>query len=534
MIGTDTGCNRTLALFLAGMETAYEGCEWLDDFTLCDSDRHWFLDFINEYCLYDTVTMNAGTAAEIRRNLFEVIPASLNGRASESVALRTKLDRIAQEVATWRREGYRNNSIWLYHMVEGEAGLRRSLVHGIVPQDGFIEMPADNAFHLRVNPEIERHFCWESPSPVEYNQHENPSAFHGTTYTLPAPNGTEHGRIAVAQIRDLFSGNGDGINDGFVDPLANLWVGIKEDAGCGLDEWSPLIELELGDVAANLTSAVQADPNASGGQMVRFTADNCQGELSYLTVTLEQAFGAGANFNQWRGEYIVLLRARADVIDGEAYNVRIRAGWQNRAGKKRIGDSLVIDSTAYAWYPMGVVSIPDDAGRVAASNTVLDNLGAFGFDIVVEKTENAPPDVSTLDLDALYLIPYEHHSVLEIADVAIPPIYTRAVPFGGVRLFTHENDATAYRYNGATANALGQAIIGGWSLTQNNFYLPMTETRFVMAANTRRYDVNYVGGLCEPFDLTASITGSTLQTDLTWQTRLNFLVFERWLSLRDA
>jgi hypothetical protein len=469
--------------------------------------------------------MRAGIASELRETLFENLPVSINGRSVEGVGLRAKLDRFMQGVLRWRERQHLNNSLWLYHMVEGEAGLRRSLVHNIYANDNFFaEMPVDNSFHLRVDPEVERHFCWETPTPLEIADHAAPSVFHGTTYDLPAIAGTEDGRIAVLQLTDRFSGGAEPALQNQALPIDAIWMGIKEDSGCGVDEWSPLIELENGRVELTTISAIVADPLASGGQAFRFTHAGCNGESGYLSVTLRQAFGA-VNFEQWRGEYIVLLRART-LNETTAWDVRVRGGWRERAGKKNVGDRVTIRNTNYAWYPMGVASIPGDSARVAASNTLLDDIGSYQLEIVAEE-EQAFAAVNSIFFDALYLIPYEHHSVLEIADATTPPIYANGVD-NLLRFFTHENDTTGYRYYD------GGDVIGGWSLTQNNFYMPTRASRFVMAANLRDYTLDVQNAPCEPRDFTQSIVDSRLITELDWETQLNFSVFNRWLSYRDA
>jgi len=482
---------------------------------VCDFDHIWFLDLLNEYCLRGFWIPTSGASRPSQENIIENINVGLIGSPQFVVDMRAKLDDLMQQANKWHRGEKRNNSIWLYNQFTGEENIRRSLIYNLLSRDVSVQYPQPNgnpAIDMQLS--IERHYCWEDYY-YQYYQPANNFLYWGTIQNTGFGTGTENARIQLMQLKDLIR------NPATRRIIGNLWLGIKEDYGCGLDHWSPLWECESAFAVTAYANVNVADATASGGfyRNVNFPAIGTA-MTTQITLTLNTAFSAltRAQYEEFRGDYIVLIRAKLEDPN-MVVPMTIRYGWYDGGRKNVVRQSPVIFTGESDWrlIEIGVVSIPPDSGKQALSLTPLtqNNLGNFSINVIAGL--DASGALGDLYLDALYLIPYEHRATLRYQGRFAPRFASQPVISDALWIATHENDLREARY------LVGDAMIGDsvdptsdYIINDNDWSLPYTNSRMVFAVNS----FDEVGGVYKNVN------------DLTWRTLDTLHIYPRWLSYR--
>lgn len=496
---------------------------------VCAFDEIWMLDLIGEYCLRENWIPTAGIAATAQENITETINVGIIGAHNWVIDERAKLDNFMQAIIAWHKGIKINNSIWLYHQMSGEEGMRRCLLYSLTSRDVATQLPKDNAdaaIDMRLS--IERHFCWENIENVGLTFPEFTFPYWGTIYT---PNiggvdfeiGTSPARIQLSQIGDLVR-----------DPLTRriigtVWTGVKEDLGCGLDMWSPLWECETGIAQTAYAGANVVDATASAGlyRNVNFPAIGTA-MTTQITMSLENAFPAlpKSAYEQFRGDYIVLLRAKLENPN-MIVPMTIRYGWLDGGRKIPVRQSPVVFTGESDWrlIEMGVISLPPDSGKQALSLSVgggvvrYNNLSKYTIDVLAG-LDAASGALGDLFLDALYLIPYEHNAKARYQGKFSPSFATAAVNNDALWIATHEDDTAEARYLYDDPAAPADAIdpISDYVLSTTDYFLPQKGSRIVWAVNS----FDEVGGVYKNVN------------ELDWELFAFYNIYPRWLTYRTG
>lgn len=495
---------------VADQPCPYDGCD------ICGFGHPWHLDLLSEYPLRGHWEMHHGIAG-VTEPIIETIPISIKQGDAAYTRKKTKLDRFQQQAWRWRDNLVQNNSLWLYEQHRGEAGLRRSYIHSIAPLRSVRRNRFGGGAVGDHDLQLVRHFCSETPEQTEI---VIPRQHHwGYVFNPDYAVGTEPGRICEFIWRDHYSY--------LVSPIRTWyrgWVGIKPDIGCGLDDWQPIWELETGQPRTD--ASIVADAAASGGSVVQVSFATQPDPAQRVIIRLRDMY-PNINFEQWRGQYIVLLRYR--VNGGATASFRLRYGWY--ANSRRIPSDVVRYSLnpVYDIMDLGIVQFPPDSGRVCHSCED-DSLDDVTIEIDVGLVEGA----GTVDLDALYFIPFEHSAVVTNTDFE----YNVVGPGSDVerptnednylKIVTHEDDRTDARYYGTIANDGTLSPNAGFQPSLNRFYLPERGSRIVTAMQGRNLlGIGPIGG---PVIYTTFHELADVPMDLDATIR----VYPRWLSDRDA
>lgn len=462
--------------YLAGVEN----CACGRSGNVCDCNAVWKLDLLNELETREMWEMSHGIAGSFEP-IIEHIPVSLNSSNRSYTKLKTKIDRMARQAWKWRDNVVQNNSIWLYEQFAGEPGLRRSYVHQINP----IREPRRGSAYGAHQLQVVRHWCSESCEPVVIDV---PRLKHWNRVFDPQyAVGTTDGRICEFELGVLDTGK-----------LYNtVWIGIKEDIGCGLDEWEPLLPFH------NLTGA------------------STEEYQEFNRITLGQVV---SNPEQYRGQYYLLARVAAD--NGVKVGLRGKVGWAWDEYMQPISHSSVFFEGKGLGLrdlvSLGVVQLPIDDMRYCT--TVNNNSEMDSVTLSVDFHSDTPG--APVSISELYLIPYEHSAVLRRPDEFHANSDLNAGYSTRLYVHTHEDD-TVQVSQIATAGIVLQgnepfSVRGSaYDPSLNRFYLPEKGSRIAMA-----------------IQLIGTPSGSTLEDvtfhdrNLTWEGQLT--VHPRWLSDRDA
>lgn len=433
-------CFHNVSLFIANINK--EPCDDPNLFPICDFGEDFFLDLQDEngVCTIRLWSPVRGIAGSIQSNIVENIGVVIDGTGKEVVEYQTYVDNIMDAIARWKEDAWRNNSIWLYNQFLGEEGLRRSLIHSLTIDDNYRQIATVGQKTVITQEfSIERGPFWESTEANDKTGNNREfSVFWGGIIDPEFAIGTTLGRICYNQVLDTYSSL---VQDRI---LLDFWWGVKEDMGCGLDDWGPLMELEDGFIFAPnaaIVSEVGASPIGSPPppNAVECLFGATAATVPRVGIELNDAF-PGANFDQWRGSYIVLLRLR---VDDPATEVEVvgRYGWRTSRIKEKMQTVPVdgADGTDWRLIELGVAYCPQDMGRYCMSDPTVDELGEWSIGVDVGRTAGG----GTCYLDALYLIPYEHNAVLKNQNATTEFLNFQDVKF---RFGTNEDYSVWGRY----------------------------------------------------------------------------------------
>lgn len=487
-------CDDNIVLFLANQTEGDITTEAPEQAVVpfgdvCAFGERWLLDLINEFCLRERWQMQAGIVAVTKDNLTEIMQVGIIGTPRFVAEERAKLDRFMQAANRWHRGEKRNNSIWLYSQFLGESGMRRCLVYNIRSRDFPTQYPKDNsksALDMRLD--IQRHFTWENIERDALDPYNND---YWTGIQEPRllgafdvfSEGTSPARIAILRLIDNIR------NEITKRIIGRVWIGIKEDLGCGLDNWNPIMECELGDNGTDASNVAIIDPDISNNayKLVDFTTD--ASVVRRTTITLGDAFPllAKSDFEQWRGDYIVLLRAQQDATSTNT-SISIRYGWKDGGRKIPVQQSPAVFTGETNWrlIGLGVISFPPDSGRQNIS-LISDppafpdthNLSECSIDILIGRNSVA----GEIRLDALFLIPYERHAIFQYRGAVSPSFASQAPNDDSLWFVTNEDDTQELRYITSDAGGFASDPIADYQLDTRDFFLPEKGSRIVYAVN---------------------------------------------------
>lgn len=230
--------------------------------------------------------------------------------------------------------------------------------------------------------------------------------------------GTVSGNCPARIARTSFLGaSGGGTGD-----LYEFWMGFRTDRYGDQTNLVPLWDLgQSGDSTPynDTTSTYDADAQGNYKWVCSFGTAT---ELRRLQAAL---MSFTSNYNDQRGEYTVLLRAKVGA--STVCHVRLKDGFVNTS-ELRSQPRVKIDSTDWLLYPLGTVTIPPSRG-------VLDTgwLGQYGFELWASRASGS----NDLHMDCIILIP-RSEGFIHVSGGAVKywlgdqrPIEVRMYPEGG-------------------------------------------------------------------------------------------------------
>jgi hypothetical protein len=381
---------------------------------------------------------------------------TLVARASETNTLLAvqSIDELAEKCDLFWDDTHVTASIWLEESASSETA-KRSLIKSIeltpLQVGWFSTLLGKQAMFYQLT--IIHSAAWEKHEATLLDT-ANVNCLGGTAYIAPI-DGSLPARInLMGLIGDATSG----------DILTTFWGGIKPDYGAagtsdvGSTDFSPLVQLELGTLVAPAVLASDSDnasPVGTTDNVVSYATTT--GDVKIIYETLDNAFTSTV-FNNWTGNYLVLLRARLDT----AQVVRLHVDTGYLGGSVFIpGPYVYTSSTDYTLMEMGTISMPP----FSRQNASHDLLETFEFQLYAMRIGTAV----TLIADCLILIPADHmfkltNALLDHANTSLCYSYINV-------------DGTVSTINNGTDGKINMAA----QLANNNFVCPIAGGTFVIA-----------------------------------------------------
>jgi hypothetical protein len=170
-----------------------------------------------------------------------------------------------------------------------------------------------------------------------------------------------------------------------------------------------------------------ADAPSSGGSVARCTFATSTAMVARILIAVAPFSGAGSTSVEYRGTYRIFLRARK----GTGGDV-VQARWAT-VGSGLVGPTVVIDTTAYKLYDLGLFTLPLGSDPIVDghSNTALA-VESIELDIQAQRVSGT----GNLDMDAIIAIPADE-------ELSITDFGTAAA--GQLPTFDGPNDVVYYQ-----------------------------------------------------------------------------------------
>jgi len=259
---------------------------------------------------------------------------------------------------------------------------------------------------------VERIPWWESP----YNQIYSASTINclGGMGSYGIVFGDFPSRIARTSFRGA-AGGGTG-------DLYEFWMGFRTDRFGDQANFVPLWDLgQSNDSTPSNDTTSTGDATAQGGYKWLCTFGD-ESELERVSMAL---LSFTSNYNDQRGEYTVLLRAKVDA--STVCHVRLKDGFI-ATSELRSQPRVKVDSTSWLLHPLGIITVPPSRGVLDASW-----LGQFGLELWASRTSGS----GNLHMDCIILIP-RGEGFIHVSGGAVKywlgdrrPIEVRMFPEGG-------------------------------------------------------------------------------------------------------
>jgi hypothetical protein len=313
-------------------------------------------------------------------------------------------------------------SWWLEWSIDGESTKRALIYEGsldVLQGCGHSPFMQQDAVLVRLS--LLRHPLWEE---ISYSQDQQLgiSCWVGKdTYTNIA--GETPARLSYLQL----SGKGPG-------GVYRAWMGFREKLA-GMTNFEPLWECEDGSTANG--SSVAGVSGSSGGNAIRVVGP-ASSLTKYWSMTVDDVCTANSHsdYAHQMGEYLVLLRCK---VNNGTVGLQLQAGYDDNAAMVP-SEEIYISHTSYQVVELGEVKIPPIVDEVLPSAGYIAN---FELQIYAEQVSGT----STLDLDAIALVPNQHFAYLDKAliktigiNFASALVFTR--PDGEQGAFGEVTDAT--------------------------------------------------------------------------------------------
>jgi hypothetical protein len=242
--------------------------------------------------------------------------------------------------------------------------------------------------------------------------------------------------------------------------LADGWIGIREKMS-GTTNFEPIWECEDGNTANG--SSVQTVAGASGGDVIQ-KASPASTLTKYWSMSVDDVCTANSHtdHNHQEGEYLVLCRCK---INSGTVGLQMRYGLESSSLSLMPAAEVFITHTDWKLIELGRIQIPP-AG-IDEKLAIFNAAKFMSIEIYAEQVSGT----STLDLDALCLIPTHHFWSFTNAKV-------QATASRYVRATTTPNDKhAAYGLESVSADV-------SLSYTLDNWYLPTGDSILVAAGQS--------------------------------------------------
>lgn len=525
---------------------------------ICDCGADWCIDVTGlnsplglsqPFCL---TSNNAGD----RDPRLEQVPLALFAPDRTFYQYRPYLDTVSQQVLRWLKNDRHNNSIWLYERRDGEPGWRRSWVQQLWFNDQCLLSTAGQAVSLPT--QITRTWWYEDVNYLDPQLSplaRNPNIMN---WSVPALGGTEYGRIAVTELTKsvpwILSEEFDAGTIISGRRMSQIWLGIKEDIGCGLSEWQSDWTLENATAIQtfdlnppyNAIDLAQVVDDDEGDSCWEGDFDDEESLTPRIEICLEDAVesmpGAFTNdvWQQWRGRYLVLALAQVDLpadFSDTIVSFSAEFGWKcddafrqtNRIATiqhQQLQPPFQYQATNQGahWIELGEVSLAPDSGR-ALDDRYCDELRQATIRLSVG-LEQGSSDV-TWRICRLRFIPIEHLMRVDLQGCLIDEL---SAGLGSVRIIRHEDEhmsARLYRVADSQTSFDGYLSTSNLSVDEHDYYLPYDKpSTLVIAANT---NPDWITLTLPITQIGAALNYADPDFDLT----PDMLVYRRWLSVRS-
>ena len=336
-------------------------------------------------------------------------------------------------------------SWWLEWNIDGEPAKRALIYEGsmdVLQGCGHSPFLQQDAVLARLS--LLRHPFWEEISPTDDSA--SIGICFGATDTITDVPGDVPARIQYAAVGPFIT-----------DDFTKVWMGIRE-KGVGYDDFESVWECEDGTNYNGASDAV--DATASGGDKVQ-KASPAATLTQYWSMTVEQACTAGGHnsYAHQYGSYLILLRCK---VDSGTVGLQLHYGYSS--GDTIPAEEVFITNTAWQLVELGNVQIPP-----SALESLMDS--SYAQETMISIYAEQVSGTSTLDLDAICLIPTSHFASATDADLKY-----YGMNAGAVRFYTQPNDD-----QGGYGLLAGVPNIGV-KATLQDFYLPAGNSIVVWAA----------------------------------------------------
>lgn len=369
-------------------------------------------------------------------SLMEVLALRARGSSHNNLAANFQsLDEKIKQVG-WYRDGAERFGVWLRSQLANESNPRQALILSATPEfksslvsAGVLNKNQVNDYRLA----LERTPWWEDTTHITTTK--SGLSVVGGTDTFSGVVGDWPTRLALV----IFSGDTGG-------PLYKFWVGFRTDRFGASANFVPNWHTKDGTLA-NSTSST-GDANAKSGTRTTCTFGDAS-MLPRVTIRADQA--SPSNYNDQRGTFIVLLRAKVSD-SGVVCRARLLDGLESNSQFRTQG-RVPISSTNYQYYPLGTVQIPSPGRTVAGANFERK----YALRIEAERTATA--GAGALHMDCLTLIPqsegyvYAEGGLVQDVGGDLRPLYVQDRADG-------QKDSIAYS-GGAAVNVGVPTVKGG-------------------------------------------------------------------------
>lgn len=301
------------------------------------------------------------------------------------------LDALLRKIE-WADEGHERYRIWLKAKLTNETRSRYYMIRNYalspipVWQAESRKISGSYYYVAGYTLSIERSAMGEG-YPSNYTA-VNVSSVGGLAGISGSGSGVAPGRLASLAFRGR---NGSG------GPMYKFWLGLRGDRNGTPSNFEPNWHTKDGTLANSTSSTV--DANAKSGTRTTCTfADPSL--LPRVTIRADQA--SASNYNDQRGRFLVLLRAKVSD-SGVICRVRLLDGLASSASF-RTQDRIELSSTSYLYYELGTVQIPSP-GREFSSWASSNSIAKYALRIEAERTATAGS--GALHMDCLTLIPID-------------------------------------------------------------------------------------------------------------------------------
>jgi hypothetical protein len=294
------------------------------------------------------------------------------------------------------------NGIWLRAKLDGETNTRQAYVTTLRRGKAEVFSPfVKDSFLPDYQIGLTRKPYWEGIAQVDIATGASINVNGGKlAYTL---DGDVPGRIAKMVVT---------AETNSLQNLNRFWIGIQDTRYGTPANFQPIWTLHPTgghNPAIDFDTTESSDATAVSGYKQTCTFATVPTMAQRTAETMYEVLGGGGAFNDQRGIYRVLLRAK--TTSTRAARVRLKTGFSYNSGYYfgAYGNRTPISNTNWGYYDLGVVSIP--SWKIPAD---LD----LRYQFLAIEAESVSGS-GNLDLDCLMLVPAEHQIYIQSVDFAV-------------------------------------------------------------------------------------------------------------------